>query len=135
MKKLLLTLVLSLTFSVGFSASLYLINDAIFELTAEIQSADGTFLDSVLLKPNEKFRWSTDRVGSRSRMPQAVSSLTPFIVIWKCPQKGNYSVCSSVSTGSTVISSVCIGSYRCRTREERAEDKENLKCPPCPPCK
>lgn len=135
MRKFLALIFLSLMSCGAFGASLFLINDSVWQLTSLIEAADGTNLDQVTLEPGEQFRWSTELYNSKAKENQvAVFSLTPFTVTWLCPQKGTYSVCSNVGSGATVSAQSGVGTYRCTTEKEMETQKENLKCPPCPAC-
>ncbi len=131
-----------------FSASLFLINDSKWQLTALIEAADGTKLDTVVLEKGKKIRWNTELYNSKAKVPQVTTySLTPFTVTWLCPNKGTYSVCTAISSGATVSAHSGFGNFRCTTEEELREQRENiekgleeqekslkkeLKCPPCP---
>ncbi|MFA5250796.1 MAG: hypothetical protein WC371_05265 [Parachlamydiales bacterium] len=111
-----------------FGASLFLINDSDWPLTAEIRGADGTVFDAVSLPPSGQKRWSTELSESQAQMPsEPAYSLTPFTVVWRCPQKGTYSVCSNVQPGATVTANSCQGNYRCTTPEELKEQRENIE--------
>ncbi len=135
MRKLFFFLFFIFTSFSAFGASFLLINDSVWQLTALIEAADGTDLDQVTLTPGEQFRWSTELYNSKVKENQVPSSsLTPFTITWLCPQKGTYSVCSNVGPGATVTASSGAGTYRCTTKKEMEEQKENLQCPPCPAC-
>ena len=110
------------------AASVLLINDSPYELTAIVSAADGRNLGKVTLHPGEQNSWSTsyDRTDLEDVF-DASSSTTPFSVVWECPYQGYYSVCTNVSPGATVVASTCDGAKTCQPKPKKE------KCVPCCP--
>lgn len=108
-----------------FAYSLLLINDSPFELTAIVQSANGTFLGQESLQPNEQRQWSTDMNRTDLKdIFDVTESLTPFTVIWKCSYKGYYSICTDISPGATVFAQAGSGTKECLPRPKKKDQKE-----------
>ena len=121
----------------AFGASILLINDSYYELTAEIFAASGVSLGSFTINPGEQKNFVVSLSRSQLKIPGNISnSITPYSVVWRCSYKGNYSVCTGVSPGSLVRASSGDGGKYC---EPKPDEEEDLKyrcpaCPPCPPC-
>ena len=112
-----------------FAESLFLINDSPFELTAIVQAADGSFLAQLSLQPGEQSQWTTDVGRTEFEVDDNSStSLTPFIVTWRCAYEGYYTVCTDIPPGATVSANACDGGKFCKPKEK----KEKEECPPCP---
>ena len=124
----------------AYAMSLTLYNDSPYELTVLIKSANGKLLGQVIIPPGEEKIWNTELSSStkydiEENVNQPEQSLTPYIVIWKCPHGGYYSVCTSVETGSTVNANFCPGDHYCRPKKEKKKATEDCPaCPVCPPC-
>ncbi|MBI3900999.1 MAG: hypothetical protein HY324_02475 [Chlamydiia bacterium] len=104
------------------SGSIMLINDSPFILTATIQAADGTYLGQFTIQPGQQQTFTTNLWSTDYRHPATPNvSLTPYIVIWQCPSKGFYSMCSQVSPGSLCTANQCPGPHFC---SPKPEDKE-----------
>lgn len=128
MKKILLVFFFSLMYLNLYPASVFLVNDSPYPLTAVVNSADGRTLGTVTLNPGEQNGWSAnfDRTDIKD-VYNASSSTTPYSVIWKCSYQGYYSVCVNVSPGSTVAASGGTGAFTCVPHPKKE------KCIPCCP--
>lgn len=110
-------------------ASLFLVNDSPYTLTAVVHGADGRTLGTVTLNPGEQNGWSAtyDRTNL-DEVYNASSSLTPFSVVWECAYQGYYSVCTGVAPGASVTATGCNGALTC---EPKPKKQECIPC--CPP--
>ncbi|MBN1914915.1 MAG: hypothetical protein JW769_03395 [Parachlamydiales bacterium] len=123
MKKILFLLI---AFPLFADYSVVLFNDSPFELTAQVQAANGTIIGKTTLKPGEQNIWRSDLSRTYLNTPNTPKvSLTPFSVIWYCPYGGFYSMCSNVPPGATVTANTCPGSRYCQPKPKEQ------KCPPC----
>jgi hypothetical protein len=106
-----------------FGASLQLKNDSVVELTATILTASGSELDSIQLQPGEFKIWSTDLSTSPNieKFFRANWSITPFTVIWRCPDGGVYSMCSDAGAGAYVSARSCPGAKECKPPPQKKE--------------
>ena len=89
-----------------------LVNDSIFKLRAVIRAADGTYLGEVIINPLQTMSWN-DYWGGIGYYNQ---SRTPYTVIWYCLDGGDFSICTGVSTGSTVTCNSCDGTRSCKPK-------------------
>ena len=115
--------------------TLFLLNDSPFTLTAIVQAADGTMLGQEVLQPGEQKNMVTKLNPANLNLPNNYNvAITPYVVIWKCPNGGYYSVCSQVSPGSFIRSSICQGSYYCQPKEKQKKGSSDgsCRCCPCP---
>jgi len=82
-----------------FSASLRLMNDSAFKLTAVILGADGTNLATVNLRPQETYQWfmNTDVFSSLN-----YQIITPYTVIWYCQEGGEFGVQGNIEQAATI---------------------------------
>jgi hypothetical protein len=94
-----------------FSYSLILINDSVFRLSAIVQGSNSTFLGEIDLVPGQQQRWDSEALSAE--VFSSGVSLTPFTVIWRCPNGSLFSICSTISPGSTVPASGCPGNKFC----------------------
>jgi len=129
MKKL---LIFFLLFTASISAdAVKLFNDTPFELTALVQSANGTIVAQKNFAPNEQSVWSTDQVSTEwTSVYDSTSSYTPYTVIWRCSYEGYYSVCSDVASGAMVTANSCPGAKYCKPKpkkdkNDQTQDSEN----------
>ncbi len=107
-----------------YAASLTLINDSSYELTAIVRGADGTFLGQLTIQPGEQKLWSQDLSSFELQVPNApVVSITPYTVVWKCSHQGIYSMCTNVATGSIVTANSCPGNYFCSPNDEETKNE------------
>ena len=131
MKKLILLFLMG---SYGFCASLLLINDSFYPLTAEVRAANGEVLGAFPIGPGEKQNFMVDLSRTHLKNPGSPSnSITPYSVVWKCSYKGIFSVNSNISPGALVRASNGDGGKYCESKPEEQKDLE-YRCPPCPPC-
>ena len=124
--------------SYGYSSEITLVNDSPFTLSVIIQSAGGKVLGELVLKPSEQTKWTLGKSTQKNLKYNSNVSLTPYTVIWKCENKGYYSMCADVSPGSMVTANSCPGVKFCQPKEKEKEQQSNSrevkKCPPCPVC-
>ena len=99
-----------------FCNSVNLFNNTGYKLKAVIFSADGIFLDEVILDSRDASTWADDfyQFGSS---PSSVK--TPYTVNWYCMGGKSFGVCTDVSPGSVVLAQNCSGLKEC-DQEERA---------------
>ena len=119
-------------FGTAFAASLTLHNNSPFQLTAIINAANGQFIAQVTIPPGEQKIWNRDLADMPQNPEDAAEpeanfsdpnvSLTPFMVIWKCPYGGYYSIATNVNTGSYVDANSAPGEHFCRPKEEKQQD-------------
>jgi len=135
-KKSLLFLLISIFFFIGtsYAMSLTLYNDSPYELTALIKSAGGKLLGQEILQPREERIWNTelstsDDYSIEENVDQPEKSLTPYMVIWKCPYGGNYSIDVEVQPGAYVNANYGQGAHYCRPKKEKQKATEDS--PPC----
>lgn len=113
-------------------SGLFLLNDTPFILTAIIESASGELLNQVNISPGEHNNWTRDTAPTGLDVPETpASSITPYTVIWRCPNGGNFSLCYNVSPGALVRASECSGAHFCKPKEKEQECPSCI-CPPCP---
>lgn len=112
-------LIVGFFFSCAYSSSIFLVNDSPFSLTAEVHSAQGILLAKENLNPGEQRNSNLDRTPLEVPLaPNA--SLTPYTVIWYCPNQGGaYSRCSFVSPGSLIRAGDCVGSFYCSPNKQK----------------
>lgn len=109
------------------AATVRLMNDSQFLLTAVIYAADGTELGSTVVPPEQTSTWSDEEYSDDSSGDQfkhfgtpslseqdASYSQTPYTVIWSCPDGTQFSTCQDVATGATVTAQGCGGSHYCK---------------------
>lgn len=105
------------------SGSLFLYNDSPFILTATILASDGTYLGQSTVQPGQQANFSQNLYSTEYEHPGAPEvSLTPYTVIWQCPSRGHYSMCTGVSPGSFVSAGDCPGNHFCNPREKAKEE-------------
>jgi len=103
-----------------FGASVFLVNDSPFTLTAEIISATGLRLGKQTLKPGQNLNSELD--STQLNLPQdSNTSQTPYSVTWTCESGNLYSYCPSVLPGGLVQASQCNGSLYCEPKKKSKE--------------
>ena len=118
----------------GFSGSVLLINDSIYDLKVEIRATSGDVLGSFNIKAGEQKNYMVNLSRSQLQSPStSANSITPYMVIWRCSYKGIYSVNSNVSPGALAQANSGDGGKYCESKPEEEKDLE-YRCPPCPPC-
>ena len=104
------------------AGTIRLVNDSPYKLKAVIRAADGTYLGEMILSEQHSGMWTDfgnsnpGGLGNQDRYSQ-----TPYTVMWFCIGGKDFSVCDSVSTGSTVTALVCPGARSCPTVKPQAE--------------
>ena len=103
-----------------YASSVRLINDSPNQLRAVIRGADGSYLGEMVINPQNSSTW-TDTYGQSGSFGQgnayeerSTRSQTPYTVIWRCLDGGDYSICTNVSTGGTVTAQGCDGNRYCK---------------------
>jgi hypothetical protein len=123
--------------SSAFASEITLVNDSPFTLSVIVQSAGGKVLGQLVLKPSEQTNWTQRKRTQLSVEYDSNTSLTPYTVIWKCENKGYYSMCADVSPGAMITANSCPGVKFCQPKEKKKEQSSSSdvkKCPPCPTC-
>lgn len=113
-------------FAQGTQIRLNLLNDSPFTLTAVVQAADGTFLGQTEYTPGQQSTFVTTLKPTNLNAPGYYDiALTPYIVVWKCPNGGFYSVCTQVAAGSLVTANSCpSGPYYCQPKPEKQKPEK-----------
>ncbi len=127
MKYKLVVLALLLGVKSVFSYSLILVNDSVFRLSAIVQGANSTFLGEVDLVPGQQQRWDSQSLSSE--VFSSGVSLTPFTVIWRCPSGDLFSICSTISPGSTVPANGCPGNKFCNAAQQQQQNNQQQQQP------
>lgn len=113
------------------SGTVLLLNDSPFILTATIQASNGTYLGEMTLQPNQQQNFTTNLSPTDYVHPgRPQVSLTPYIVIWQCPSKDFYSMCTRVSPGAMVRANDCQGLRYCGPKPEPRKPASKLKKSP-----
>jgi hypothetical protein len=103
-----------------------LLNDSPFTLTAVVQGADGTFLGQAQFTPGQQSNFTSNFGPSQIQTPNYYDvALTPYTVVWKCPNGGFYSICSQVSPGALVTANTCPGNHFCPSKKKGAKNGKN----------
>ena len=72
------------------------------------------FLGETTIQPNEQQNFTTNLSPTEFETPgNPEVSLTPYVVIWKCPSKQVYKMCTRVSPGAMVRANDCPGDRVC----------------------
>jgi len=116
MSKVLKTLFLLCLVSKAFAGSVRLSNDSAHKLRAIVRAADGSYLGELVVMPQKTMQW-TDYWGGIGGYYQ--NSQTPYTVIWYCVDGGDFSVCTNVSSGSTVTAFSCDGIRQCKPQQKQ----------------
>lgn len=94
------------------AATLELFNDSAFSLQAVILSNSGQTLGAVTLPAGASQQWSNySMFGGPEQNPSG--SLSPYQVIWYCPQGAIFSSCGSLAEGAEVSPMSCSGPLSC----------------------
>jgi hypothetical protein len=89
------------------------VNDSAYKLKAVIRAADGTELGNIDVPAQQTMSWNSYWGGVGNIQYNDVSQ-TPYTVLWYCIAGAPYSVCTGVSSGSTVTASSCDGTKSCK---------------------
>lgn len=108
--RLLFLLLLSIS---AFAGTVRLVNDSHYKLKAVIRAADGTELGNIDVPPQQTMSWNNYWGGVGNIQYNDVSQ-TPYTVLWYCMAGDPYSVCTGVSSGSTITASSCDGTKSCK---------------------
>lgn len=107
------------------ASSLLLLNDSTYTLTAVVQAANGIYLGQITIQPGEQTRWTQETSRTDLNVPMdSQVSMTPYIVTWKCPHEGIYSVCDNASPGSLIRANSCEGMRYCKPKKQIEENSE-----------
>lgn len=97
----------------AFAGTVRLVNDTAYKLKAVIRAADGTELGTIDVPSQQTMSWNSYG-GSVGNIQYNDVSQTPYTVLWYCSDGNPFSVCTGVSTGSTVTASSCGGTKSCK---------------------
>jgi hypothetical protein len=107
--------------SAVFAESVVLVNDTHYKLTAQIRAADGTDLGKLDINPQQTMTWSNFS-GTTGSIQYYDVSQTPYTVLWFC-NNGDaatpFSVCTGVSSGSTITAHSCDGVKSCQQPQKK----------------
>jgi hypothetical protein len=113
--------------STAFAGTVRLVNDTAFKLRAVVRAADGTEIGAVDVSPQQTMSWN-NYWGGVGNIQYYDASQTPYTIIWFCNLEGGdpspFSICSGVSSGSTVVAGQCDGTRACQP------PKKKQKLPP-----
>jgi hypothetical protein len=122
MKKYMFIILLFLV-NVGFAGSVFLLNDSSHNLTAIVQSANGTFLGKVTIQPGQQNNFTADFSAENLSLPgNPDTSLTPYTVTWQCSYKGVYSISNNVSPGGLVRATEGFGDKFCQEKPKKDDN-------------
>lgn len=96
-------------------------NDTHYKLTALIRAADGSDLGKLDINPQQAMTWN-NYSGITGNIQYYDVSQTPYTVLWFC-NNGDastpFSVCTGVSSGSTVTAHSCDGTKSCQQPQKK----------------
>jgi len=104
-----------------FSGSLQLANNSPYALSATVQSADGSYLGEVTVPAGQTVEWSDENGPGPEEgvhLDEPTQSLTPYTVLWYCPDGGNYSICEEVAEGGMAVAGYCNGNRFCKQKKQ-----------------
>ncbi len=108
------------TFLVCFSvsaSSVKLLNDSPFKLDAVVINALGQTKGELTLNPQEMTTW----YYPSDRFDPAGSPITPFTVIWYCPDGSQYGIWVNVPAGSLASAQSSSGQRMCKIKKPKPE--------------
>jgi hypothetical protein len=117
-----------LVMSSVYADSVRLLNDSPYPLTAIVQAANGDELGQVLFQPGEQADWTNEHPTQLNIPYNSSTSLSPYIVIWKCVYEGVYSICMGVSPGSQVTANNCAGMHYCQPKPKKQQEQASTSC-------
>jgi hypothetical protein len=112
-------LCLLLLCSTAWAGTVRLVNDTSYKLRAVIRAADGTELGSLDVPSQQTMSWNSYWGGVGNIQYNNISQ-TPYTVLWYCSDGNPFSVCTGVSTGSTVTASSCDGTKSCKQPNKKS---------------
>ena len=113
--------IMPLLFSSLHAASVKLINDSPFPLSATILSATGTVMGRQVLQPQEQVSWQNSDVDVNK------NSQTPFTVIFYCQTGEVYGTVSGVGVAGLVQASTSAGPRFCKPKDDKKGREEQKK--------
>ena len=113
------------------AATVRIINDSPFPLSALILAATGEVMGRSSLQPQGQFGWENSNVNTTK------DSMSPFTVVFHCTTDGGlYGTVNNVTTGSMVQASTATGARYCSPKKqekgEKPEKKSDLQYGPEP---
>lgn len=106
------------------AGSVRMYNDSAYTLRAVVRGADGTYLGEVVIHPQQFNTWSDSynhvgKFGQGNLYDENVTrSQTPYTILWYCMDGADFSVCTNIPTGSTVIAQTCDGAKLCHPKQQ-----------------
>ena len=116
----------------AWAGTVRLVNDTSVKLTAVIRAADGTDIGTIEVNSQQTMSWN-NYWGGVGNIQYYDASQTPYTVLWFCNTENDtapFSVCSGVSSGSTVTALSCSGTRACK--QPKKKSKTNYPPPPPP---
>ena len=122
MKRLIVLLALSLS---AWAASITIVNDSPYTLTAVITAANGDAVGKVTISSQHQVQWQTYNLkGSRF-------SETPYTVVFSCENGDQFGVVSYVQPGAYVSARSAVGNQTCRPpKKEKEQPQQNQEVSP-----
>lgn len=100
------------------AATVRIINDAPFPLSALILAATGEVMGRTSLDPQGQFSWENSQVDTSK------NSMSPFSVIFHCQTDGGlYGTVNNVTTGAMVQASSASGARYCSPKKQEKGQK------------
>jgi hypothetical protein len=101
------------------AATVRLINDSPFPLSALILAATGEVMGRSSLEPLGQFSWENSQVDTSK------NSMSPFTVVFHCQTDGGvYGTVNNVTTGAMVQASLSSGSRYCSPKKQKKGEKQ-----------
>lgn len=118
----LLSLFITPFFMISLSAaSVRMINDCPFPLSATVLSATGTVMGRQALQPLQQVQWQNSDVNVDK------NSQSPFTVIFYCTTGEVFGTVTQVQTGAMVTASASTGPRFCKPKDDKKGKEEQEK--------
>lgn len=106
-----------------FGNSLQLYNDSNSYLLVKVVAADSTVLGETVMAPLSWNNWNDEDLLN-PQLQNPTYSMTPYIVHWYCLDGSEFSICTGVSPGMTIIAQNCPGNCLCKQKEVKRNQGE-----------
>lgn len=103
------------------AASVRMINDGPFPLSATVLSATGSVMGRQSLQPQEQSLWQNSDINVDGQ------SQSPFTVIFYCATGEVYGSVSGVQTGAMITASQSVGPKFCKPKDDKKGKEEQEK--------
>jgi hypothetical protein len=105
----------------GYGATVRIINDSPFPLSATILSATGEVFGRYSIQPQQQVSWQNSNLNVNK------SSQSPFTVIFYCSTGEVWGTVSGVATGAMVQASTASGPRFCKPKDDKKGKEEQEK--------